>query len=411
MTSLFGLDLHAKRVVVAGGGKVATRRLRRFLSEGADVVVIAPQVTEDLARLASHGDIEWHQRPAVEGDLDGAWFALLATSDPDVNARLAAYAAGHRVWCINASDAKLGSARAAATSTHGDLAIGVVSLDAPDPGRVRAVRDAIATVVDGGEVDLRRQREGAGRVILVGSGPGDAGLLTIRGRQALSEADVVVTDRLGSSAILSTLPYDVEVVNVGKSPDNHPVPQAQINRILVERAQEGKTVVRLKGGDPFVFGRGGEEVNACLSAGVDYEVVPGVTSALSVPAAAGIPVTQRGVAASFLVTTGHAGAEPVALAAMLAGATVVVLMGVSALPDIARAAVDAGVDAQTPVAIVESGTTAHERVTRGPLEGIAHLAAESGVKPPAVIVIGQVARPELLASALAATPGTQGVSS
>jgi len=404
VTSLFGLDLHGKRVVVAGGGKVATRRLRRFLSEGADVVVIAPKVSDDIARLASHGDIEWHQRAVHEGDLDGAWFALLATSDARVNAELSANATQRRVWCINASDASLGTARAAASSTHGDLGIGVVSLEAPDPARVRSVRDAIAAVVDGGEVDLRRHRPGAGRVILVGSGPGDAGLLTVRGRQALSEADVVVTDRLGSAAILSTLPYDVEVVNVGKSPDNHPVPQGEINRILVERALEGKTVVRLKGGDPFVFGRGGEEVNACLSAGVDYEVVPGITSALSVPAAAGIPVTQRGVATSVLVTTGHAGAEPAAIASMLTGATVVVLMGVSALPAIASAAMAGGVGDDTPVAIIESGTTAHERVTRGTLADIARLAAETGVKPPAVIVIGEVARPGLLASDAAATP-------
>jgi len=390
--------------VVAGGGKVATRRLQRFLSEGADVVVIAPEVSEDIARQASHGDLEWRRRFAEDSDLDGAWFALLATSDAQVNARLAAQAGERRVWCINASDAALGTARAAATSTHGDLGIGVVSLDAPDPARVRAVRDAIARVVDGGDVDLRRHRPGAGRVILVGSGPGDAGLLTIRGRQALSEADVVVTDRLGSSAILSTLPYDVEVINVGKSPDNHPVPQAEINRLLVQRALEGKTVVRLKGGDPFVFGRGGEEVNACLSAGVDYEVVPGVTSALSVPAAVGIPVTQRGIATSVLVTTGHAGADPAAIAAMLAGATVVVLMGVSALPGIVAAAITAGVDARIPVAVIESGTTAHERVTRAALEDIARIASETGVKPPAVIVIGEVARPGLLASSVAATP-------
>ncbi|WP_061965234.1 uroporphyrinogen-III C-methyltransferase [Demequina aurantiaca] len=404
MTSLFGLDLRDKRIVVAGGGIVATRRLRRFLSEGAEVVVISPEVSDDIARLASHHDIEWRQRTIEEADLEGAWFILLATDDREVNARLSARAAQLRVWCINASDAAQGTARAAATSTHGDLAIGVVSLDAPDPARVRAVRDAIAAVVDGGEVDLRRHRPGAGRVILVGSGPGDAGMLTIRGRQALSEADVVVTDRLGSSAILSSLPYDVEVVNVGKSPDNHPVPQAEINRILVERALEGKSVVRLKGGDPFVFGRGGEEVNACLSAGVDYEVVPGVTSALSVPASVGIPVTQRGVATSVLVTTGHAGADQAAIASMLAGATVVVLMGVTALPAIASAAIAAGVDEDTPVAVVESGTTARERVTRGPLADIARIASETGVKPPAVIVIGEVARPDLLASLVAATP-------
>ncbi|GMA34278.1 hypothetical protein GCM10025876_04820 [Demequina litorisediminis] len=205
-----------------------------------------------------------------------------------------------------------------------------------------------------------------------------------------------------------TVPYDVEVINVGKSPTKHPVPQHEINRILVSLAREGKTVVRLKGGDPYVFGRGGEEVHACLEAGIDVEVVPGVTSALSVPALAGIPVTQRGVATSLLVTTGHAGADAAAVAAMASGATVVFLMGVKALPGIVEAAQGAGCAATTPVAIIENGTTSRERVTRGTLADISRIARETGVKPPAIIVVGDVARPGLLASAVAATPDPKG---
>lgn len=404
MTALFGLDLQGRAVLVAGGGTVASRRVRRFVSEGAHVTVVAPELSDDLERHAVHGDIVVERRGVQPRDLDGVWFVLAATDDRELNDAIAAWADERQVWCIDASDASRGSARQAAMSKHGDLAVGVVSLDAPDPARIRAVRDAVASHIDAGAVDLRRKRACDGRVVLVGSGPGDPGLITVRGRQALSEADVVVTDRLGATELLVAVPYDVEVINVGKSPTNHPVPQHEINRILVERARAGHTVVRLKGGDPYVFGRGGEEVHACIEAGVDVEVVPGVTSALSVPARAGIPVTQRGVATSLLVTTGHAGADEASLAAMRAGATVVILMGVSALPAIVEAAVAAGCSDDLPVAIVENGTTAHERVTRGTLANIVRICAETEVKPPATIVVGEVARPGLLASVVAATP-------
>ncbi|WP_062464302.1 uroporphyrinogen-III C-methyltransferase [Demequina soli] len=404
MTALLGLDLRGRRVVIAGGGATATRRVRRFLAEGARVRIVAPEASDDLRGHAAHGDLEWVARRVEEADLDDAWLVLAATDDSAVNAEVAAWAEARRVFCIDSSDASRGSARQAATSRHGDLLVGVVSTDSPDPRRIRAVRDAVAAHIDAGEVDLRRRRPGEGRVILVGSGPGDPGLITVRGRQALSEADVVVTDRLGATELLVAVPYDVEVINVGKSPDNHPVPQDQINRILVSHARAGRTVVRLKGGDPFVLGRGGEEVHACLEAGVPVEVVPGVTSALSVPARVGIPVTQRGVSTSVLVTSGHAGAAPAAVAAMAHGTTVVVLMGVKALPDIVAAGLAGGADPATPVAIIESGTTADERVTRGNLHDIVLIAAETGVKPPAIIVVGDVARPDLLASEIAATP-------
>ncbi|MFW7415634.1 uroporphyrinogen-III C-methyltransferase [Demequina sp. SO4-18] len=407
MTALFGLDLRDKPVLIVGGGTVASRRVRRFAAEGARVTVVAPQVTDDIERHASHGDIALIRRGVEARDLDGAWFVLAATSDAVLNDAVAEWARERQTWCIDASDASKGTARQAAMSKHGDLGVGVVSLDAPDPGRIRAVRDAVAAHLDEGEVDLRRRRPGAGRVILVGSGPGDPGLITVRGRQALSEADVVVTDRLGTTELLVTVPYDVEVVNVGKSPDRHPVPQHEINALLVDRALDGKTVVRLKGGDPYLFGRGGEEVHACLEAGVDVEVVPGITSAFAVPARAGIPVTQRGVSTSVLVTTGHAGADPASVAAMAAGATVVILMGVTALPEIVDAAVAGGCDPRTPVAIVENGTTVHERVTRGALADIVRVADETDVKPPAIIVVGKVAQPGLLAGSVAATPQPQ----
>lgn len=408
MTVLFGLELRGRSVVIAGAGTVATRRVRRFVGDGALVTVIAPEVSEDIERLALHGDVVVHRRAIEASDLDAAWFVLAATDDPAVNDEIARWADARRVFCIDASDASKGSARQAAMSRHGETAVGVLSLGAPDPGRIRAVRDAVAAHIDAGEVDLRRRRTREGRVILVGSGPGDPGLMTVRGRQALSEADVVVTDRLGATSLLATLPPEVEVINVGKSPDRHPVPQHEINRILVDRAQAGATVVRLKGGDPYVFGRGGEEVHACAEADLDVEVVPGVTSALSVPALAGIPVTQRGVATSVHITTGHAGASPAAVAAMVDGATTVFLMGVTALPGIVESALAAGCASDTPVAIIENGSTARERVTRGALHSIVGIASETQVKPPAIIVVGTVAAEGLLASSVAATPEPQG---
>jgi len=235
--------------------------------------------------------------------------------------------------------------------------------------------------------------------VLVGGGPGDPDLLTLRAWRALAEADVVVADRLGPRSVLDDLGPDVEVVDVGKTPGHHPVPQEEINRLLVEHALRGRRVVRLKGGDPFVLGRGGEEVLACREAGVPVEVVPGVTSALAAPAAAGVPVTHRGVVAAVMVVNGH---DPVPASA-LAGLrdeelTLVVLMGVATLPDLRSRGLEAGVDPAMPVAIVERATTPEQRVTHAPLDGVVRAAEAAGVRSPAVVVVGRVADPDLLAA-------------
>ncbi|WP_377643451.1 uroporphyrinogen-III C-methyltransferase [Oryzobacter terrae] len=405
MTTLVGLDLTGRRVLVVGAGVVGMRRARRLLEDGAHVVLVDPYPSDDARRVASHGDAELVERPVEEGDLDDAWFVVAATADPAVNARVAAWAASRRTWCVNASDRREGTARMAASSTHGDLTLGVVSVGDADPRRAAAVRDALAVHVASGEVDLRRRRVRRGRVVLVGSGPGDPGLVPLAGLEALATADVVVTDRLGATPLLDRLPPDVEVVNVGKSPTNHPVPQAEINAILVDRALKGLTVVRFKGGDPYVFGRGGEEVHACRRAGIEVSVVPGITSAFSVPALAGIPVTQRGVSTSVHVSSGHVGADRATLAALTTGATVVLLMAVSALPDICAAAVGAGVDPDLPVAMVEQGSTLRERVTRATVGTAAGVAAREGVRPPAIVVIGAVAAEGFLDDPVCATTG------
>ena len=248
---------------------------------------------------------------------------------------------------------------------------------------------------------IPRPRSDNGSVTLVGGGPGATDLLTLRGYRALMTADVVVVDRLGPLQVLDDLPASVEVIDVGKTPGHHPVPQHEINAILVEQARRGLTVVRLKGGDPFVYGRGGEEVLACRAAGVPVEVVPGVSSALSVPALAGIPLTHRGTVGAFLVVNGHGGLDVGALAAVRdRTATLVILMGVSMLSEITDQAVTAGADVGTPVAVVESGSTEHQRVTRATLGTLVERAAQVGVRAPAVVVVGDVAAADLLVPAL-----------
>lgn len=233
-----------------------------------------------------------------------------------------------------------------------------------------------------------------GLVQLVGAGPGDAGLLTVRGLRALERADVIVADRLGARSVLDGLAADgvelrADVIDVGKRPGHHAVPQDAINALLVQLARDGKRVVRLKGGDPYVFGRGGEELAFCRDAGIDVHVVPGITSAVSVPAIAGIPLTHRGVATAFTVATGHDQIRD------LGGArdhTVVLLMGIGTLAHSAITLARGERGADCPVAIVEDGFGPGQRVTIGTLSTIAAQAAQRGVRSPAVVVVGDVVR-------------------
>ena len=234
----------------------------------------------------------------------------------------------------------------------------------------------------------------SGKIILVGAGPGGKGLLTLRGLEALGEADAVVYDRLVSEEILSLIPSSAEKIDAGKSPGSHPVPQPEINRILVEKAEEGKTVVRLKGGDPFVFGRGGEELDIPAEKGIPFEVVPGVTSAVAALSEAGIPVTARGVASSFHVITGHQkGDEPLQIpfdALAKAGGTLVFLMGMGALPRLSEGLLSAGMDPETPAAIVENGARPEQRKLLSTLARLPEEAAAMGLHSPAVIAVGAV---------------------
>lgn len=236
---------------------------------------------------------------------------------------------------------------------------------------------------------------GKGMVYLVGAGPGDPGLITVKGIGCVSNADVIIYDRLAGEKILSCARHDAEMIYVGKGPDRHTMKQEEINRLLIEKALEGKTVTRLKGGDPFVFGRGGEEAEALYSAGVDFEIVPGVSSAVAVPAYAGIPVTHRGISSSFLVVTGNEDPEKAESdidwqgIANSAG-TLVFLMGMANISSIATNLVKNGRPKETPAAVIRWGTRPEQRTLVGTLENIAPRAVEEGFSNPSVIVVGDV---------------------
>ena len=231
-----------------------------------------------------------------------------------------------------------------------------------------------------------------GRVFLVGAGPGDPGLLTMRGADALLQADVVVYDRLVSGEVLDLAPATAERVYAGKAPGQAAIDQDDINDLLVERAREGKRVVRLKGGDPFVFGRGGEEALACARAEVAFEVVPGVSSAVAAPAFAGIPVTHRGLAASVaIVTASGAGGQPVELRRVATAVdTLVVLMAAGRLAEVCRSLIEAGRPATDPAALVQWATTPKQRAVKATLAELPERAARAGVTAPATLVVGAV---------------------
>jgi len=381
------LRLLGRPVLVVGGGPVAARRAKGLLDAGARVTVVAPVASAALRELADAGLLAWEPRTYRSEDVDGVWFVQTATGDSAVDAQVSSDAEAQRVWCVNASDHEASAAWTPAVAVVDDVKIAVNA--GGDPRRAMALRDAVATALESGDLPLRRRRAHRGSVALVGGGPGDTGLITVRGRRLLGQADVVVADRLGPRELLNELAPDVRVIEVGKTPGHHPVPQSEINRILVDEALAGHRVVRLKGGDPYVLGRGGEEAEFCRRHGVEVEVVAGVTSAISVPAAAGIPVTHRGLAKGFSVVTGH---EELSEVPARPDHTVVLLMGVGQLRESASALGKAGLPEDTPVGIVENGYLPNQRVTIGTLGTIADQAEATGVANPAVIVIGDVVR-------------------
>jgi uroporphyrin-III C-methyltransferase/precorrin-2 dehydrogenase/sirohydrochlorin ferrochelatase len=298
-----------------------------------------------------------------------------------------------RVFCVRADAGELGSAVTPAVGEHEGLTVGVIS--GGDPRRSAAVRTAVVDALHAGQIDDSATPAAPG-VALVGAGPGDPGLITVRGRRLLSRADVVVADRLAPQSLLEELPAHVEVIDASKIPYGRAMQQEAINAALIDAAKAGKFVVRLKGGDPFVFGRGFEELLACVDAGVPVTVVPGVTSAFAAPAAAGVPVSHRGVAHEVVVVSGHvAPDDPTSLIdwpalGRLRG-TLVVMMGVRRIAAFADVLIAHGRPPDTPVAVIQDGTLRRQRTLRSTLDKVADEMAADGIRPPAIIVIGPVA--------------------
>jgi uroporphyrin-III C-methyltransferase / precorrin-2 dehydrogenase / sirohydrochlorin ferrochelatase len=389
---LLALRLSGRRVLVVGGGAVATRRVPTLLDAGADVQIISPEVTPSLHDLAAAGRVGWQPRGYRPGDCAGAWLVCACASDPAVNAAAAGEAEQAGIWSVRADDRAASAAWTPASGQAGDVRFGVVS---GDPLRSAGIRDEVLGGLQAGRLSARRRRPGGGRVALVGGGPGDPGLITVRGRQLLAEADVVLADRLAPRSLLDELAPGVELIDAAKIPRGRAMTQERINAALVDRAQQGRSVVRLKGGDPFVFGRGAEEILACLAAGVPVTVVPGVTSAVAVPAAAGIPVTHRGVTQEFHVISAHIPPDDaqstVDWAALGASAaTLVLLMGLEHLAAIAAALIRGGRDSQTPVSVIVDGTLPTQHIITSELAAVAGAVSAAGLRPPAVVVIGEV---------------------
>lgn len=391
---LAGLRLTGKKVVVVGGGTVAQRRLPLLIASGADVHVISRSATRSVEAMTG---ITLALREYRDGDLDGAWYAIAATDDAHVNEAVVAEAESRRIFCVRADIAVEGTAVTPASFDYAGLSVGVLA--GGDHRRSAAIRSAIREALQTGLItpdspvgsDVVK-----GGVALVGGGPGDPELITVRGRRLLAQADVVVADRLAPPELLAELPPHVEVIDAAKIPYGRAMAQDAINDVMIERARAGSFVVRLKGGDPFVFARGYEEVLACVEAGIPVTVVPGVTSAIGVPALAGVPVTHRAINHEFVVVSGHlppGHPESLvnwdALAAM--SGTIVLLMAVERIELFAEALLKGGRPADTPVLVVQHGTTAAQHTLRATLADTPEKIRAEGIRPPAIIVIGAVA--------------------
>ncbi len=424
---LLGLRLRDRRVVVVGGGAVAARRIPALLDAGANIVLVSPSVTASLEDLAAAGRIRWEPRGYADGDCAGAWLVCACTDDPEVNAAVAAAAERQRTWYVRADDAQASAAWTPATGRAEDVRANAVPGSAVpgsavpgsavpgsavpggavpggavqvgvlsgDPRHSAAIRDAIIAGIRTGQLSARHGRGRRAGVAIIGGGPGDPGLITVRGRQLLAEADVVLADRLAPRSLLHELPADVEVIDVSKIPYGRSMAQEQINATLIDRARSGRFVARLKGGDPFVFGRGAEEVLACLRAGVPVTVVPGVTSAVGVPTGAWVPVTHRGVAQEFHVVSVHVppGDDRSTVDWVLLGGspgTLVLLMAVQRIGAVAAELIQHGRSPDTPVSVIADGTMPTQRTINSTLGQVEGMVTREGIRPPAIIVVGDV---------------------
>ncbi len=440
------LKLRGRPVLVVGGGAVALRKIEWLLRVGAKITVVAPSGEEALARLSAEGKVSWIRASFSPGHVpQNLRLAILATDDRETNRKAAEILKRRGVWVNVVDDPALSdllfpaivdrTPLLVAISSSGKAPILVRWLRAKlerllphhlgklaerlgkirervkrtlSPDRRRAFwhrlfdTPAIDLFLSGREAEAEEVVEallaGAvpqGYVALVGAGPGDPGLLTLRGFQLLQTADVVVYDRLVHPEILDLARRDAERIYAGKSRREKTMSQEEINRLLIQLARKGKRVVRLKGGDPLLFGRGGEEALALAEAGVPFLIVPGITAALGCAASAGIPLTHRDLAHACLFVTGHRKGDLVQREwrhLLARKQTVVIYMGLLGLPEICRHLIEAGLPPEMPAAIIERGTLPGQRVITATLETLPAKAASVGVNPPTLVVIGEVVR-------------------
>jgi uroporphyrin-III C-methyltransferase/precorrin-2 dehydrogenase/sirohydrochlorin ferrochelatase len=452
-------DLRGRRVLVVGGGEVAERKVRLLLEAGADVQLVAPDISEwlreRLSLLRDHGatqgcvesSLSWLGHEFDESHLAEAALVVAATNDDAVNARIADAARATNVFANVVDDAERSSFIVPAIVDRSPLVI-AVSSGGVAPVLARLVRERIETLIDGSlgalatllerwrsriksgipdiagrrrfydeivrgavarkvrdgrEADAERALEQAlaghvdperGSVVLVGAGPGDPGLLTLNAVRALQQADVILHDRLVSSDVLDLARRDATRIAVGKEAGGHSVAQDRIHELMLEHARAGRRVVRLKGGDPFIFGRGGEELEFLVRHRVPFEVVPGITAAVACGAYAGVPLTHREHSQSVRLVTAHCGDSLDTLDwAGLAQdrQTIALYMGVAGMAKIAERLVAHGRSSSTPVAIVENGSRPDQRVTLARLDELGDVAARGGVRSPALLIVGEVA--------------------
>jgi uroporphyrin-III C-methyltransferase/precorrin-2 dehydrogenase/sirohydrochlorin ferrochelatase len=440
--------LRGRRVLVVGGGGIAQRKCEALLEAGASVVLGAPELVPVLEELVQQGRIQHLPGEFKPAWLDDAWLAIAATDDPDTNHAVVAAADARQIWANAVDDADASRFHMPARITRGPLQI-AISSGGGAPMLARLVREQLETQFDESfgaltelltrhrqrirarwpelgarrsgfarllagplQILLRKRQHIAaehafdqalrvdapvirqGSVALVGAGPGDPGLLTLRGLRVLNEADVILHDRLVSDEVLTLARRDAERINVGKLVGEGGTSQTQINALLIEHAKAGKRVVRLKGGDAFVFGRGGEELEALQTAGIAFEVVPGITAALACAAYAGIPLTHREHAQSLQMVAAHgqASLDHLNWPSLAAGnQTLAFYMGVAGLERIRDQLVAHGRAVATPFAIIENGSRPEQRVIAGQLSALPELARLHNVRAPALLIVGEVA--------------------
>jgi uroporphyrinogen-III C-methyltransferase (EC 2.1.1.107)/precorrin-2 dehydrogenase (EC 1.3.1.76) len=438
------LRLQSRPVLLVGGGEIALRKWRMLARAGAAVTVVAPTLHEELAEQVQRGVLSYIDGVFDAAQLDGCWLAVAATDEVEVNAAVAAAASERGIYVNVVDDAQRSSFIMPAIIDRAPVTV-AVSTDGAAPVLARRLRERIESLLPArlGELAqflrarragdalapaLRRRRIerfldspaaeallagdaqpaqaaweaaadealGTGEVYLVGAGPGDPELLTLRALRLMQQADVVLYDRLMDPRLLEWVRRDAERVFVGKRASHHSLPQPDINAELVRRAQAGQRVLRLKGGDPFIFGRGGEEVEALAAAGIPFQVVPGISAANGCAAYAGIPLTHRDCAQACVFVTGHPRADGrLSLPwshLVQPGQTVVIYMGLASLAALSEALLEHGMAPDWPAAVVENGTRAEQRVVTGTVSTLPSAVREAGLDGPSLVILGEVVR-------------------